>query len=167
MFTLWCKDFFTRLKHPPYMKMLYLLIIAYTISLTEIDLTGGGESNSLSCKRCMDITPVLWIAAMMLIHLIFTSLFLLRTAGREFHPYTSYRGLFGQIIALLLVKYGFIETESISYIMLISMVGFLVAVVRTPLTGIVLITEITGHLDVFYPLSLSAGLRITSRKCYR
>ena len=43
MFTLWCKDFFTRLKHPPYMKMLYLLIIAYTISLTEIDLTGGGE----------------------------------------------------------------------------------------------------------------------------
>ena len=89
---------------------------------------------------------------------IHVSLFLLRTAGREFHPYTSYRGLFGQIIALLLVKYGFIETESISYIMLISMVGFLVAVVRTPLTGIVLITEITGHLDVFYPSIIVGGL---------
>lgn len=66
---------------------------------------------------------------------IHVSLFLLRTAGREFHPYTSYRGIVRQIIALLLVKYGFIETESISYIMLISMVGFLVAVVRTPPDG--------------------------------
>lgn len=42
--------------------------------------------------------------------------------------------------------------------MLISMVGFLVAVVRTPLTGIVLITEITGHLDVFYPSIIVGGL---------
>ena len=89
---------------------------------------------------------------------IHVSLFLLRTAGREFHPYTSYRGIVRADHALLLVKYGFIETESISYIMLISMVGFLVAVVRTPLTGIVLITEITGHLDVFYPSIIVGGL---------
>ena len=73
MFTLWCKDFFTRLKHPPYMKMLYLLIIAYTISLTEIDLTGGGEQ-FLIMQAMHGYHPVLWIAAMMLIHLIFTSL---------------------------------------------------------------------------------------------
>ena len=35
--------------------------------------------------------------------------------------------------------------------MLICMSAFLVAVIRTPLTAIVLITEITGHLEVFYP----------------
>ena len=158
MFTLWCKDFFTRLKHPPYMKMLYLLIIAYTISLTEIDLTGGGEQ-FLIMQAMHGYHPVLWIAAMMLIHLIFTSLsFSSGLPGGNFIPTLVTGGLFGQIIALLLVKYGFIETESISYIMLISMVGFLVAVVRTPLTGIVLITEITGHLDVFYPSIIVGGL---------
>lgn len=158
MFTLWCKDFFTRLKHPPYMKMLYLLIIAYTISLTEIDLTGGGEQ-FLIMQAMHGYHPILWIAAMMLIHLIFTSLsFSSGLPGGNFIPTLVTGGLFGQIIALLLVKYGFIETESISYIMLISMVGFLVAVVRTPLTGIVLITEITGHLDVFYPSIIVGGL---------
>ncbi len=138
--------------------MLYLLIIAYTISLTEIDLTGGGEQ-FLIMQAMHGYHPVLWIAAMMLIHLIFTSLsFSSGLPGGNFIPTLVTGGLFGQIIALLLVKYGFIETESISYIMLISMVGFLVAVVRTPLTGIVLITEITGHLDVFYPSIIVGGL---------
>ena len=92
MFTLWCKDFFTRLKHPPYMKMLYLLIIAYTISLTEIDLTGGGEQ-FLIMQAMHGYHPVLWIAAMMLIHLIFTSLsFSSGLPGGNF-IYTSYRGI--------------------------------------------------------------------------
>ena len=48
--------------------------------------------------------------------------------------------------------------ETIVTAVLFSMVGFLVAVVRTPLTGIVLITEITGHLDVFYPSIIVGGL---------
>ena len=42
--------------------------------------------------------------------------------------------------------------------MLIGMVAFLVAVVRTPLTAIVLITEITGHFEVFYPSIVVGGL---------
>lgn len=86
MFTLWCKDFFTRLKHPPYMKMLYLLIIAYTISLTEIDLTRRRRaipyhaSDAWISPRFMDSGDD---AHPLDIHV---SLFLLRTAGREFHP---------------------------------------------------------------------------------
>lgn len=42
--------------------------------------------------------------------------------------------------------------------MLISMSAFLVAVIRTPLTAIVLITEITGHFEVFYPSVVVGGL---------
>ena len=42
--------------------------------------------------------------------------------------------------------------------MLVSMSAFLVAVVRTPLTAIVLITEITGHFEVFYPSVVVGGL---------
>lgn len=47
------------------------------------------------------------------------------------------------------MRYGVIGQENVSYIMLVSMSAFLVAVVRTPLTAIVLITEITGHFEVF------------------
>ena len=42
--------------------------------------------------------------------------------------------------------------------MLISMSAFLVAIERTPLTAIVLITEITGHFEVFYPSVVVGGL---------
>ena len=38
------------------------------------------------------------------------------------------------------------------------MSAFLVAVIRTPLTAIVLITEITGHFEVFYPSVVVGGL---------
>ena len=53
--------------------------------------------------------------------------------------------------------------KNISYIMLICMSAFLVAVIRTPLTAIVLITEITGHLEVFYPSIVVGGLTYYSR----
>ena len=48
--------------------------------------------------------------------------------------------------------------ESVSYVMLIGMGAFLVAVVRTPITAIILITEITGHFEVFYPSIVVGGL---------
>ena len=38
------------------------------------------------------------------------------------------------------------------------MSAFLVAIERTPLTAIVLITEITGHFEVFYPSVVVGGL---------
>ena len=64
----------------------------------------------------------------------------------------------GQIVGLVGVRYGVIGQENVSYIMLVSMSAFLVAVVRTPLTAIVLITEITGHFEVFYPSVVVGGL---------
>ena len=64
----------------------------------------------------------------------------------------------GQIVGLIMVQQGMIAYENISYIMLICMSAFLVAVIRTPLTAIVLITEITGHLEVFYPSIVVGGL---------
>ena len=100
--TLQVKRIYPAIKHPEYVKMLYLLFIAFLISMAEFNLTGGGEQFLLS---------------------------------QAMHPDTH-----------------------ISYIMLICMSAFLVAVIRTPLTAIVLITEITGHLEVFYPSIVVGGL---------
>lgn len=158
IFTLWCKQIYPTIKQPIHIKLLYLLIVAYAISLTEVNLTGGGEQ-FLIAQALNGYQPVLWIIAMMLLHMVFTSFsFSSGLPGGNFIPTLVTGGLLGQIIALILVKHGIIAAENISYMMLISMVGFLVAVVRTPLTGIVLITEMTGHLDVFYPSIIVGGL---------
>ena len=117
-------------------------------------LTGIGLSQAMHPD-----THILWIVGMMLLHLVF-SIFSFSSGlpGGNFIPTLVTGGLLGQIIALIMVQQGLIAHENISYIMLICMSAFLVAVVRTPLTAIVLITEITGHLEVFYPSIVVGGL---------
>lgn len=158
--TLYFKQVYSQVKHPVYMKMLYLLVIAYAISLLQVNLTGGGEQFLL--EQVTDGSrQVMWVLAMMMVHFVFTALSISSgLPGGNFIPTLVTGGLFGQIVALILVQRGFIAQENVSYIMLISMSAFLVAVIRTPLTAIVLITEITGHFEVFYPSVVVGGLNV-------
>lgn len=152
------RKIYPKIKSPMYIQMLYLLIVAYTISLTEVNLTGGGEQ-FLLIQASGGNTQIMWVAAMMLLHLFFTAFSVSSgLPGGNFIPTLVTGGLFGQIIALILVQKGFIGQENVSYVMLVSMSAFLVAVIRTPLTAIVLITEITGHFEVFYPSVVVGGL---------
>lgn len=156
--TIYFKRLYGHIKSPLYMKMLYLLILAYIISLTEVSLTGGGEQ-FLMMQATDGSRQILWVTAMMLLHFVFTLFsFSSGLPGGNFIPTLVTGGLFGQIFGLILAQKGIIGYESISYIMLIGMSAFLVAVVRTPLTAIVLITEITGHFEVFYPSIVVGGL---------
>ena len=52
-------------------KMLYLLTIAYAISLTETNLTGGGEQ-FLMMQGMNGTHDIQWLTIMMLIHFVFT-----------------------------------------------------------------------------------------------
>lgn len=158
MLNIYFKQKMSGIRQPVYLKMLYLLIVAYVISLTEVNLTGGGEQFLLA--QAMDASrQIVWLSAMMLIHLMFSVFsFSSGLPGGSFIPTLVTGGLFGQIFGLILVHYGIIGYESVSYIMLVSMAAFLVAVIRTPLTAIVLITEITGHFEVFYPSVVVGGL---------
>lgn len=152
------KKLYMKIHRPMYLRMLYLLIAAYAISLTEVDLTGGGEQFLLS-QAVFGSNQVYWLTGMMLLHFVFSAYsFASGLPGGSFIPTLVTGGLFGRIIALILIQHGVIGYESISYVMLISMSAFLVAVVRTPLTAIVLITEITGHFEVFYPSVVVGGL---------
>ena len=156
--TLYFKRVYSKVKHSVCMKMLYLLVVAYAISLVEVSLTGGGEQFLLG-QATDGSTQIMWVLAMMMIHFVFTALSIASgLPGGNFIPTLVTGGLFGQIIALILVQKGFIAQENVSYIMLVCMSAFLVAVIRTPLTAIVLITEITGHFEVFYPSVVVGGL---------
>jgi len=139
-------------------RMFFLTGIAYLISFFEIDLTGGGEAFLLK-QFMLPTAPIVWTSIILLVHLLFTQLsFTSGLPGGNFIPTLVTGGLFGQLFALTLIHYQLISNEHISYFMLLGMAAFLVAVVRTPLTAIVLITEITGHLEVFYPSIIVGGL---------
>ena len=70
--TLQVKRIYPAIKHPEYVKMLYLLFIAFLISMAEFNLTGGGEQFLLSQAMHPD-THILWIVGMMLLHFVFST----------------------------------------------------------------------------------------------
>ena len=149
---------YAKVSSPAYVKMFYLVLVAYIISLMQVNLTGGGEQFLLAQAQ-NGSTQIMWVTAVMLLHFVF-SVFSVSSGlpGGSFIPTLVTGGLLGQIVGLVGVRYGVIGQENVSYIMLVSMSAFLVAVVRTPLTAIVLITEITGHFEVFYPSVVVGGL---------
>lgn len=152
------KRVYATVKSPVYIKMLYLLLVAYIISLMQVNLTGGGEQFLLEQARDGS-TEIMWVLAIMLLHFGF-SVFSVASGlpGGHFIPTLVTGGLLGQLAGLIAVEYGIIAQKNVTYVMLISMSAFLVAIERTPLTAIVLITEITGHFEVFYPSVVVGGL---------
>lgn len=145
------KNLYPAIKQPVHIKLFFLMVMAYMLSLTVVDLTGGGEQ-FLMMQAMGGSSDLAWVSTMMLLHFLFTVFsFASGLPGGSFIPTLVTGGLFGKVFALILIRYGVIGPENVSYIMLISMAAVLIAIVRTPLTAIVLITEITGHFDVFYP----------------
>ena len=143
---------------PVYIKMFYLVLVAYIISLMQVNLTGGGEQFLLEQAQ-NGSTEIMWVLAVMLLHFGFSVCSVSSgLPGGSFIPTLVTGGLLGQLVGLIAVKHGIIEPQNITYVMLISMSAFLVAIERTPLTAIVLITEITGHFEVFYPSVVVGGL---------
>ena len=152
------KRVYSKVKSPVYIKMFYLVLVAYIISLMQVNLTGGGEQFLLQQAQ-NGSTEIMWVLAVMLLHFGFSVCSVSSgLPGGNFIPTLVTGGLLGQLVGLVAVKYGIIEPPNITYVMLISMSAFLVAIERTPLTAIVLITEITGHFEVFYPSVVVGGL---------
>ena len=155
---LYAKRMYPAIRQPEYIKLLGLLGMAYIISLTVTDLTGGGEQFLMQQAEGGN-SNIYWIAGMMFLHMVFTVFsFSSGLPGGSFIPTLVTGGLTGKLYALILVQHGIVGMESVSYVMLIGMGAFLVAVVRTPITAIILITEITGHFEVFYPSIVVGGL---------
>lgn len=155
---LYVKRLYPAIKQPEYIKLLGLVTMAYVISLTVTDLTGGGEQ-FLTEQALGGNNSLYWIGSMMLLHMFFTVYsFSSGLPGGSFIPTLVTGGLIGKLCALILVQQGVIAQENISYVMLIGMAAFLIAVVRTPITAIILITEITEHFEVFYPSIVVGGL---------
>ena len=130
--------------------MFYLVLVAYIISLMQVNLTGGGEQFLLQQAQ-NGSTEIMWVLAVMLLHFGFSVCSVSSGLPGGRLPFSGVTGgLLGQSRTRR-GKYGIIEPQNITYVMLISMSAFLVAIERTPLTAIVLITGDNRTLRVFYP----------------
>ena len=131
----------------------YLLLAAMIVAITFFypSLVGGNqiftieiiESNSYSLLVNLFILTIL------------AALTIVSNAtgfpGGIFIPLLSIGGLIGKIFCIALAHLDILSLSNTGYFVFIGMSVFFISVVRTPLTGFILISEMTGNYEVMFP----------------
>lgn len=74
--------------------------------------------------------------------------------GGIFLPMMTVGGLLGKLfydITSFICAQHLMETDLSGYFILLGMSAFFISVMRTPITGFILISEMTGHYETFFP----------------
>jgi H+/Cl- antiporter ClcA len=152
------QDIYDRLRIPQTIRPVLPLLLSIPVGLYLSDISGGGHSliESLSREhRTLHIVPVLLAAKMLFTAVCYGS----GTSGGIFLPLLAAGALAGDGLGLLLWSTGLSgETQILNFIIL-GMAAFFTGVVKAPVTGMILILEMSGnfnHLGSLVLVCLSA-----------
>ncbi|MCY6369103.1 ClC family H(+)/Cl(-) exchange transporter [Clostridium ganghwense] len=128
-------------------------IIAGIIGLTNPKLLGGGH------ELIMELTKSNFTIAMLLLFLAIKFFFTMISYGSGvpggiFLPLLVIGALTGNIYGATLTKIIHIDPKYITNFMILAMAGYFTAIVKAPITGSILITEMTGSFTHLLPLTL-------------
>jgi H+/Cl- antiporter ClcA len=145
--SLYCSlDLYDRLRVPLLVRPVLPLLVSVPLGFFFYDITGGGHSLIESLSREQ---PALGMIALLFLgKLLFTAFcYGSGTSGGIFLPFLSCGALTGAALGIFLNMTGFIETARNINFMILGMAGFFTAVVKAPVTGIVLILEMSGNFN--------------------
>jgi H+/Cl- antiporter ClcA len=165
------QDLYSRFRVPWVCRPLIPLLASIPLGFFLFDITGGGHSliESLSVQN----RPLSLIALLLAGKILFTALsYGSGTAGGIFLPLLACGALTGHGLGRILFTLGFILEEQVLNFTILGMAAFFTGAVNAPVTGIVLILEMSGSFDHLVSLvlvNLSAfvtSIRIASRPVY-
>lgn len=134
-------------------------LVAALVSIVYPEIAGGG--NNLVSSSYLSSMPFIAIAVLLILKFVFTLFSYASGApGGIFLPMLAIGSVTGGLIYSLLTQFGYQSPYLPNYILL-GMAGLFVAVVRAPITGAVLITEMAGsfvHFPAFILVSIVAAL---------
>lgn len=141
-----------------YVKLLALIGVTYVIAYYFSDLVAGGES-FLGLEASSITTGLWWLGGIVVLKLVFTPFcYSFGLPGGIFLPLLVTGGLAGKWYALLLASWGVMDPHYFGTFMIIGMSALFAAVVRSPITGLLLILEMTGKFEIFFPMIVIVGL---------
>ncbi|UUV19660.1 ClC family H(+)/Cl(-) exchange transporter [Fusobacteria bacterium ZRK30] len=147
------QKFYLQLKLTPLFKSLVIFAISITVGIFILDIQGVGYK--LILKTGHETFSFKLIAALLLGKLIFT---ILSNGpgfpGGLFLPSLVLGALSGNLFGLLLEALSSDNKNLQQYFMVLGMAAFFTAVMRTPLTGNILLLEMTGSFDYLSSLIL-------------
>ena len=133
-------------------KMIFPFMIAGILGLTYPLVLGGGHSiiEALSIEQGIAFLIVLWLVKFAFSMISFGS----GAPGGIFFPLLVLGGTIGAIFAKCAIGYlGYEEILFYNFVIL-AMAGYFTAIVRAPITGVVLIIEMTGSFNHLLSLTV-------------
>jgi H+/Cl- antiporter ClcA len=134
-----------------------VLAVAAVILVAWVFPLGLGSGHGLiegTARGSFDLQFLALLLAVKFIYCIFS--FSTGAPGGIFLPLLVLGGLTGGLFTLLISPASAVDEANIGFYVIIGMAGMFSAIVRAPLTGIILISEMTGALSNLLPLSLVA-----------
>jgi H+/Cl- antiporter ClcA len=165
------QDFYAKLRVPFTARPVLPLLVSVPLGLYLFDVTGGGHGliESLSQpSRPLELLLILLAGKMIFTALCYGS----GTSGGIFLPLLACGALAGSALGLVLFQAGYISGGQPLNFMILGMAAFFTGAVSAPVTGIVLILEMSGsfnHLSSLVLICLSAfvtSLVLNSRPVY-
>jgi hypothetical protein len=128
-----------------------VFLIAPIIGILFPIILGGGHA---IVEKLNFTTGVFFLLAVLILKFIFSIIsFSSGAPGGIFFPLLIMGAIIGALFGKFAVFTGLSEELFYNFIIL-AMAGFFTGIVRAPITGIVLLTEMTGTFDHFLPLSV-------------
>lgn len=149
------KKIYARINLPQWAKVMIPFFISAIVILINSSAFGSNEE--------LIFLPLHGnVSLPQLVFLYFLNLFLLLIAfssgmpGGIFFPMLVLGSLLGNIFAEIFVSFGLLSTDEVIIFAVLAMCGSFAAIVRSPLTGIMLIVELTGSFTFLLPLGVIA-----------
>jgi H+/Cl- antiporter ClcA len=167
------QDLYEALRIPPVLRPVLPLLVSIPLGFFLFDVTGGGHSlieslGILDTQRTLAVVLFLLAAKMLFTAFCYGS----GTSGGIFLPLLACGALTGNALGKILASSGFIAEPQVLNFMILGMAAFFASVVNAPVTGIVLILEMSGnfnHIGGLVLVSLVSFVtsdRIASRPVY-
>ena len=143
---------------PVSIRILGIIIVTYIVGYFFSGLVAGGEKFLLKEANTIH-TEMGILVILIIIKLLFTTLcYATGFPGGIFLPLLVIGGLTGKLFALLLIRIEILSPEHFGFFMLIGMSALFAAVVRSPITGIILILEMTQKFNMLIPITVVVGI---------
>ena len=127
------------------------MVIPFLIAVFFKDVTGGGHL--LIVRMFKESVPLKILVLILFLKFFYTMLcYGTGFPGGIFFPMLVIGALVGKIYGEVLHTYFSLPEEFIVHFMLLGMAAYFTAVVRAPITGIILILEMTGNFSYLFML---------------
>ena len=151
-FTLKTQNLYAKLKCSTSTKLMIPFLLAGILGLLFPIVLCGGHAviEELNLNTTLSLLLLILVAKFLFSIISFGS----GAPGGIFFPLLIIGGTFGAVFGYIAINYLGISPELFNNFIILSMAGYFTAIVRAPITGIILITEMTGSFTHLLSLTI-------------